>query len=288
MAAIKLPTKFSLGAREAAQAFGIICLVAAVGFALNAGRAWTKVEQIKIPQLELGGESVSTDDSPKTLAKLESYDIISRRNLFKAEAAQPNKAVAQPVSQLKLRLVGTEVSSGRAPFAIIEDGTKNEQDVFEINESLFGQAKLVEIFPESVRIEHNGKIETLLLEEGTEGAASVGGGESPAEDETEFTVPEAELSEALSNLPLLLSQARAVPYFQNGQSVGMRLFAIRRGSMYEKLGLKNGDIVKSINENNLSDPSQALKLFEQLKSERSIGVKLERDGAPRELKYSIR
>ena len=58
--------------------------------------------------------------------------------------------------------------------------------------------------------------------------------------------------------------------------------------MYEKLGLKNGDIVKSINENNLSDPSQALKLFEQLKSERSIGVKLERDGAPRELKYSIR
>ena len=112
--------------------------------------------------------------------------------------------------------------------------------------------------------------------------------ESASDDQTEFSVAEDELSAALANLPQLLSQARAVPYFRNGQSIGMRLFAIRSGSMYEKLGLKNGDIVLSVNENSLSDPAQALKLFEQLKSERSINVKLERNSQNMDMRYAIR
>jgi general secretion pathway protein C len=107
-------------------------------------------------------------------------------------------------------------------------------------------------------------------------------------DQTDYTVAEAELSDALANLPLLLSQARAVPYFRNGQSIGMRLFAIRSGSLYEKLGMKNGDIITAVNENSLSDPTQALRLFEQLKNERSIKVKMERNNVSREVNYTIR
>ena len=54
------------------------------------------------------------------------------------------------------------------------------------------------------------------------------------------------------------------------------------------LGLKNGDIIKFVNNNPMTDPAQALKLFEQLKSERSIGVKVERIGQDVDLSYSIR
>ena len=67
----------------------------------------------------------------------------------------------------------------------------------------------------------------------------------------------------------------------------MRLFAIRKDSMYDKLGLKNGDILMSINDNSLSDPSQALKLFETLKTEKSIYVTVERNGQQMDLRYSI-
>lgn len=114
----------------------------------------------------------------------------------------------------------------------------------------FNQAKLVEVQRDSVKINRDGKVETLVLEEGGD-FPTVGTGEPIASvdassDQTEFTVPETDLNEALSNLPVLLSQARAVPYFKNGQSVGMRLFAIRRDSLYEKLGLKNGDILKAV------------------------------------------
>ena len=39
------------------------------------------------------------------------------------------------------------------------------------------------------------------------------------------------------------SRIRAVPHFEGGQSTGFRLFAIRQGSLFDKIGLKNGDIL---------------------------------------------
>jgi general secretion pathway protein C len=219
---------------------------------------------------------------------ISSYDVIMKRALFGPATPVNAPPPPAPVTKLKLRLVGTNVSNGSKPLAIIEDTTKSDQDVFELNEDIFGQAKLMEVLPESVKIQYQGKFETLLLEDGdltTRGSAPTGAGR---DDETEFAVAESELTEALANLPLLLSQARAVPYFRNGQSVGMRLFAIRKESLYEKLGLRNGDIILSVNENSLSDPTQALKLFEQLKSDRSINLKLERNAEDKQFHYSIR
>ena len=87
---------------------------------------------------------------------------------------------------------------------------------------------------------------------------------------------------------MLLTQARAVPYFRDGRAAGLRLFAVKSGSLYEKLGLKNGDILKTINGSSLADLSQAMQLFEKLKSERSIGITLERNSEDKEFKYEIR
>ncbi|MFM1847929.1 MAG: ral secretion pathway protein, partial [Pseudomonadota bacterium] len=109
-----------------------------------------------------------------------------------------------------------------------------------------------------------------------------------AVDENEFIVDEAELDRALENLPLLLTQARAVPYFADGQAVGLRLFAIKSGSLYEKIGLRNGDVLKSVNGNSMADLSQAMQLFEKLKTERSINLTIERNREEKEFKYQIR
>jgi general secretion pathway protein C len=156
--------------------------------------------------------------------------------------------------------------------------------MFVLGDSIFEQATLKKIFLDRVEVERNGKIEILRLDEigGNAGAGIVSSGSD------DFVIEEAELDKGLENLPLLLTQARAVPYFKDGRSIGLRLFAIKTGSLYEKVGLKNGDILKTINGNNLGDISQALKLFEQLKQERSINLTLERDKQEREFKYTIR
>ncbi|MCB0324570.1 MAG: hypothetical protein KDD69_13400 [Bdellovibrionales bacterium] len=268
---------------------GNLCIIAAVGFAAEMGENLPPGSGFRLPEVELP----KAEESIATLKRsdLASYSIIAARNIF--GAAPPEQATEEkpaPVTELKLRLVGTNVSSTGQPFAIIEDTTKKEQELFDLNQSVFNQAKLVAVEPESVKLDRNGKIEILVLEENFGGTSATGGDEGVEtlnEDQTEFSVAEAELEDALANLPRLLSQARAVPYFRNGKSVGMRLFAIRRDSLYEKLGMKNGDIVKAVNDNSLTDPAQALKLFEQLKNERSIKVRVERGGQDIDLSYSI-
>ncbi len=216
------------------------------------------------------------------------WKVISQCSVFGplGKPAAPTQSNLPPPSPLSLTLVGTFVTGGQEPYAIIEDKKKQNQDMFLLGQSIFDQATLKQIYQDRVEIERLGKIEILKLDEFGGGDSSAPGGISAQGDD--YVVDEAELDKGLENLPLLLTQARAVPYFKDGRSIGLRLFAIKSGSLYEKIGLKNGDILKAINGNSLADITQALKLFEQLKQERSINLVLERDKQDREFKYTIR
>lgn len=214
---------------------------------------------------------------------------IKNRNIFGIKEVPKKdltKETVKKITPLKLRLVGTLITPGVLPIAIIEDSAGKKQDAFEVNERIFDKATLKEVFPEKVLLDRDGTIETLEL---AEGLPKSGDGDSNIQSSNgTFTVPEDEITQALSNLPVLLSQARAVPYFRNGQSIGMRLYAIKAGSLYEKLGLKNSDIIKEINGAVVNDPTKALKLFEDLKSQRQIGIQVEREGQDVPLQYQVR
>ncbi len=238
------------------------------------------ITKAHIPNLpDISENSVSINDK---------ISLIKSRNIFgivEDEIKNEPKQEVKKISPLKFRLVGTLITPGILPMAIVEDLQAKKQDTFEVNESVFEKATLKEVFTDKVILDRNGSLETLELEEGLSNSDGESG--IQASNGT-FTVPEEEVSEALANLPVLLSQARAVPYFRNGQSIGMRLYAIKAGSLYEKLGLKNSDIIKDINGSQVSDPTKALKLFEDLKSQRQIGVQVEREGKDVQLQYQIR
>ena len=218
------------------------------------------------------------------------YSIIVRESLVGAIESPNAKATPppqKPVSTIPMGLIGVFIQDKKDPYAIIEDKKKNLQDVFMIDEMIFGEAKLKKILSDRVEIERNGVIEQLILEDlPSKGGGDVKGGIST--DGNTFTIEEAELDKALESLALLLTQARAVPYFKDGVAIGLRLFAIKSDSIFEKLGLKNGDILKTVNGNNLGDLTQAMKLFETLKQERSLSVHLERSLQEQEFKYEIR
>ncbi|MCC6932699.1 MAG: PDZ domain-containing protein [Deltaproteobacteria bacterium] len=252
------------------------------------GNKLKEEEQFEIPPFEKLAQLTNGKGGrgSKTLAD---YQPIIDRNIFgedsSAKIEEPlKKTDKQP---LKLRLVGTQAVGVEKPFAIIEDAIKNQQEVFELNDKVFEAAVLSKIMAQRVELKYDGSIITLTLEDNSSAPASTNKEGSTSNDQTEFNVDKAELDTELENLPRLLSQARAVPYFRNGQSIGMRLFAIRSDSLYAKLGLKNGDIITNINDQSLSDPSQALKLFNTLKEEKSIYLTVERGGEQLDLKYSI-
>ncbi|NLF24669.1 MAG: hypothetical protein GX589_03310 [Deltaproteobacteria bacterium] len=195
---------------------------------------------------------------------------------------QPTPYATPPIAAKKvstLTLIGTFVSEDEGSYAIIDD--KKSQEVFEVGDLILNEAKVLRIFEDRVEIERNGQREILQIDETPGG----GGGETVSDS---IVVDEGEIDRALENLPLLLTQARAVPYFKDGQSVGLRLFAIKSGSLFEKIGLMNGDILKTVNGNSLGDITQAVKLFEKLKEQRMITVELERQREEKTLRYQIR
>lgn len=243
----------------------------------------------EIEQAALDASTRATTTGQRPASSLPDFSPIATRNIFGPFTIRQSPAAAtplqKPVPVIPLDLIGTFIEDGAAPYAIIEDRNKKNQEIFMLNEMIFGSAKLVSIKSDSVEIERNGQRETLRID-----LVSKRGGDSGtgASGESEFVVSEADIDQALANLPLLLTQARAVPYFKDGQAIGLRMFAIRSGSLFEKIGIRNGDILKSINGSSLGDLSQAMKLFERLKSERNLSLTLERDRQEREFKYSIR
>ena len=85
----------------------------------------------------------------------------------------------------------------------------------------------------------------------------------------------------------LFTQIRAVPHFEGGQSTGFRLFAIRQNSLFDNIGLRNGDIIQSINGTQINDPSRALALLQDLRSAQQLNVQVLRNKENVSLQYTI-
>ena len=269
--------------------FGKFCLGLALLLAVLTGKSCSQGSMSdNFPKISLSNNSNEVSKPP---LPIEDYQILITRNLFNIhEKVVEEKEPETPPVPINLRLVGVQLSEATGNYAIVEDGKQKQQDLFSVDEMLFGQAKLVSISTDSIIIEANGKEQKLSIEDGDKKASATAsaGGSAVGASTLDVAVNGGELEEALSNMPVLLSQARAVPYFRDGKSVGMRLFAIRQGSMYEKLGLQNGDIIKGVNGTEINDPTQALKIFEQLRDERNIETVVERAGQDVAMKYQIR
>ena len=103
----------------------------------------------------------------------------------------------------------------------------------------------------------------------------------------EMTVPNAEVEKAFENFAGILNQARVVPYMVDGTPQGFQIRKIQPGSIFEKLGLSNSDIIKSVNGESLTTADQALRLFSLFRNEREVALEIERNNQPINLTYTI-
>ena len=103
-----------------------------------------------------------------------------------------------------------------------------------------------------------------------------------------YEIPRNELEKTLGNLNDIAMQARIMPAFKDGVSQGFRLYSIRPNSLYQKIGIQNGDIVKRINGFDLNSPEKALELYSKLRDSSRIDIEIERNGNPIKKTYNIR
>ena len=81
-------------------------------------------------------------------------------------------------------------------------------------------------------------------------------------------------------------QANIRPHLTDGRTDGVSIAGIKTGSVFRKMGFMNGDILKRIEENEITSPEDIISLYNKLKSEDSVSVDIIRRG--REYTYSYR
>jgi general secretion pathway protein C len=106
--------------------------------------------------------------------------------------------------------------------------------------------------------------------------------------DNDYEIPRAEIDKTLSNLNDVAMQARIVPAFKDGQAQGFKLFSIRPDSIYTKIGMQNGDVIKRINGFYLNSPEKALEIYSKLKESSRIDIEVERNGASVRKTYNVR
>ena len=75
---------------------------------------------------------------------------------------------------------------------------------------------------------------------------------------------------------------------ENGKTGGFRMSEIMPGSLFEKIGLLNGDVIQGVNSQQLDDPGKFFQLYQGLKDEKSITIDVLRNGQRQTLNYDIR
>ncbi|WP_176758747.1 type II secretion system protein GspC [Thiohalorhabdus denitrificans] len=221
----------------------------------------------------------------------------STRRLFGVPASEGNGPGADaPVRETRLDLTLKGIlarQEGTQKVALIASG-EGEEGVYRVGDSLPGGAEILRIEPRRVILRRNGVTEALNLEvtelEGRasrQGSAGSGSG-IRKEGANRRVVSRRTVRQNLENLPSLLRQAKAVPHRVNGEPAGFRIVNIQSGSIYEDLGLREGDVVKSVNGQDIRTPSDALGAYRELKNADEYKVRLERDGQEQTLNYSVR
>lgn len=226
------------------------------------------------------------------------------------DVQEPSRPVvdleSEPVkSGLRVRLLGTLLSGLKEwSFASIQDVVTQKAATYMVGMQIQG-AEVLDIERNRVIILNNGRREFINGEAGSGEAVaytppvaarpndapppSVAMGSGiKAIDDTHYEVPRTEIDRTLSNLNDVAMQARIVPAFKDGVAQGFKLFSIRPDSIYTKIGIQNGDVIKRINGYDLNSPEKALEIYSKLKEASRIDIEVERNGSVLQKTYNVR
>ena len=232
-------------------------------------------------------------------------DPIVARSIFDSSkvgvvsAPMTDTGVSGRRSDLKVLLLATVVTEPPeySSALFLEEKSKDKASGYGVGDDLIGEATIVRIEQRKVIIRRNdGTVEYIDMEQ-DDGLARTsrtsddteGDGDVDKLEDNKFVVERSVVDAALENPEALASQVRVVPHRgTDGEVDGYRLSGIRRSSLFDKLGIKNGDIVHTVNGRELNSTSSALDAYQSLQNERNFSFEITRRNKRQSMEYEIR
>ncbi len=223
---------------------------------------------------------------PSQGRSLEDYQIVTQRNLFLTTLtaiAEKNAGLAPSEEYTAFDLKGTIAVNESMGYAIVEEKGKGKQKLYRIGE-MIGSARLVRVTRNTAVLNSGGRDLVMKIKETGEGALS---GHLSRPQGSGIAISKQEVTESLGDLKSIMSQAVVRPFFNEGVQQGYIVSNIVPGSLYERLGLKNGDVILDVNNKKLDSADDVLQLVNVMQSGGGVSVNLMRNGKNESINYSF-
>lgn len=210
-------------------------------------------------------------------------------HLFGIATADPSTQdpANAPLSSANLVLAGTIATQDpKHGIAIISAGGPSK--VYSVGDNVSG-ASLYSVYLDHVILDRGGTLETLLLprvlpvNRSSASARRIG-------TDTRTVAAVDNIRRMVQQDPGILDQVmRVVASYDNaaGKLRGFRAYPGRNRAIFNKLGLKPGDLVTAINGQVLDDPQHSQEVFNTIQTSDHVTVSIERGGQKQDVSLNI-
>jgi len=214
---------------------------------------------------------------------------------------RPEKKSLEPETHkktgLKLKLLGTVVKNGKGSHAVIKESETGKHSIYKLGEVVHN-ATILWIARKKVILNIDGErhvleMESYFSDHGKDLATSKPSGSSHIESSNQpeelenIRIEHARLDESIENIHHLISELKVQPLIVDGKTDGLRLSRIKSNSILRELGLKNGDVIKTINGQKIESVKDAIRLYEKLQFSSSLELQLVRWGKEKTIQWNI-
>ncbi len=269
-------------------------LIWLLGLAVVVKLAWVLISYLYLPER---GISIETGRVKSAL---------HYRYRFASDVAPPKvetadqKPVKRAPSIRDIQLVGIYSSKDNCIVTLLKRGKSH---ILSNGEAIDGFV-LTGASAREAYFEKDGKAYTLkLFEEKQKNKSSVGtiepayqtAGDTPEEVDTEISsrdgvklVPRSLLKSYVSDINKAMKDIGLRPVRRSGQMLGYKVRFIRRGSPLSKLGLRRGDVIKSINGEDIVDFNGPMGILKTADTIEGLSITVVRKNEEKELEYEVK
>ena len=190
-----------------------------------------------------------------------------------------------------IKLKGTYLG-GDASFIIIED--KGESKFIYIGEKFRGY-ELNRVGERKVVFSKGGKNYYVLLDDEEQKNqkdsysphTSNDTSESSSENAQPVSITRDDMNSYIKNPDKIWKNIRIQEIRKNGELNGFRVNYVKRGSFFDKAGLKSGDLIKAINGEEIRSLGDVMRYYTNADTLDSLSLTVERGGSEVELDFSV-
>jgi general secretion pathway protein C len=235
--------------------------------------------------------SSSIQDIQKA-GSIDSYGIVTERNLFLSTL----KAVRDKESDMvgldsdnktaNFDLKGTVACSSSFGYIFVEEHGSNKQKLYKLGD-MIGSSKLVKITRNTATLRSGGLDTTIRVKATIEGQLLPDSPDKGSSPSRRMTLSRKALNDNLSKLDEIMKQAVFRPFTNKGAQEGFIISNIVPGSIYEKMGLREGDIIMSVNNKKIQSASNLLQISNMIQSGNNISINIKRNEREETINYTF-